>query len=122
MKQKLNSGIQAGFYIIAGMNHFINPDSYYDLIPPYYEYPFLMNILSGAAEVLFGIGLVFKKTRKISAYGIIYMLIAFITSHVYFIQEGSCIEGALCVPEWMAWIRLIIIQPLLIYWAWSARK
>ena len=122
MKQKLNYGIQAGFYIITGLNHFINPASYYDLIPPYFGQPILINLLAGAFEILFAIGLVFFKTRKVSAYGIILMLIAFIPSHIYFIQLGSCIEGILCVPDWLAWIRLLMIHPLLVYWAWSARK
>ncbi|WP_462251769.1 DoxX family protein [Ekhidna sp.] len=122
MKKKISRWIQAAFYIYAGANHFINPEFYYDLIPPYLGNSELINSLSGIVEVLFGIGLMIEKTRKLSAYGIILMLIAFIPSHIYFIQIGSCIENGLCVPQWVGWIRLILIHPLLILWAWSDRK
>jgi uncharacterized membrane protein len=73
-------------------------------------------------EIMGGIGLLIPITRKIAAFGIMAMLIAFIPSHVYFIQVGSCIREGLCVPEWVGWVRLIIIHPILIYWAWSNRK
>ncbi len=122
MKRKISCWIQAAFYIYAGANHFINPEFYYDLIPPYLGDLVLINSLSGIVEVLFGIGLLIEKTRKLSAYGIILMLIAFIPSHVYFIQIGSCIENGLCVPQWIGWIRLILIHPMLILWAWSMRS
>ena len=46
------------------------------------------------------------------------MLIAFIPSHIWFIEIGSCVEGGLCVDEWISWLRLLIIHPVLIYWAY----
>ena len=122
MKLKISCWIQAIFYFVLGANHFIDPEAYYELIPPYFKYPEFFNIVAGAAEMLLAIGLVFQKTRKLAAYGIIAMLVVFITSHVHFIQIGSCIEGGLCVPEWLAWLRLIVIHPLLMYWAWSVRN
>jgi hypothetical protein len=47
------------------------------------------------------------------------MLISFIPAHIYFIQIGSCVEGGMCVSEWIGWARLLIIHPLLIWWALS---
>ena len=122
MKQKLNRWIQAGFYCFAGINHLFNPEFYYDLIPSYFIYLDEINLLAGVAEIVLGIGLIFKEFRKISAYGIMLMLLTYIPSHIYFIQIGSCIEGGLCVPAWLGWFRLVVIHPLLIFWAWSARK
>ncbi|MDP4680896.1 MAG: hypothetical protein NWS46_11080 [Cyclobacteriaceae bacterium] len=110
-----------GFFTFAGINHFIVPDFYYPLIPPYLKYIVAINMLSGAVEILFGIGLVFKSTRKYSAYLIIVMLVAFIPSHIYFIQLGSCIPDGLCVPIWVGWMRLLLVHPLLILWVWSHR-
>lgn len=109
------------FYIMAGLNHFVSPDFYYPLIPDYLGFPKGINILSGGIELLFGVGLLVAKTRSLAVYGIILMLLAFIPSHVYFIQIGSCINEGLCVPEWVGWIRLILVHPLLIFWAWSNR-
>lgn len=125
MRGKFNKAslyVISGFYILAGFNHFIDPIFYFPLIPPAFPQPELINILSGIAEVTLGIGFFSPKTRKFSAFGVIALLIAFIPSHVYFIQIGGCVENGLCVPEWIGWIRLIVIHPLLILWAYSVSK
>ncbi len=111
----------SGFFFIAGINHFIHPDFYLPLIPEYLGYPELINYSSGLVEIILSIGLLFTNTRKITVYLIIGLLIAFIPSHVYFIAIGSCIPGGLCVPEWVAWLRLLVIHPLLMWWAWCVK-
>jgi uncharacterized membrane protein len=110
------------FYAVAGFNHFINPEFYYPLIPDFLEYPVLINTISGIVEIVFAIGLFFIPTRKASAWGILLMLIAFIPSHVYFIELEGCVEGGLCTGVLIAWVRLIVVHPLLIGWAyWHTR-
>ena len=107
-----------GFYLFAGVNHFIHPDFYYGLIPDYLPFPEFINITSGVLEVVFAIVILIPHLRKISTNGIILLLIAFIPAHIYFIKIGSCVEGGLCVAPWIAWVRLILIHPLLMLWAW----
>ena len=121
--KKTSLYLQSIFYIIAGLNHFINPDFYYPLIPDYLsDFDGFINVFSGVIEIGLGVQLLFPKTRYRAAIAIVFMLIAFIPSHVYFIQLGSCIEDGLCVAEWIGWGRLLVIHPLLIWWAWSARR
>lgn len=110
------------FYLIAGVNHFINPDFYLPLIPPYLLLIEEANLLSGTAEILGAIGLTLRQTRIWASYGIILMLICFIPSHLYFIQIGSCIDGSLCVREWIAWVRILLVQPLFIWWIYVIRN
>ena len=88
----------------------------------FFSKPELINILSGIAEILLGLGVLYFPTRRRAAWGIFVMLICFIPSHVYFIQVGSCIEGGLCVPEWLGWIRLLLFNPILLYWAFWVSK
>lgn len=114
--------ILIGFYAFAGSYHFVNPEFYADLIPDYLPFHALINYASGVLEIVFAIGVAFPKTRLMAVKGIILLLIVFIPSHVYFIQVGSCVESAFCVAPWVAWLRLLIIHPLLILWAWSVRK
>ncbi len=121
MKKAFFIQLQVFFYLIAGINHFIVPDFYHDLIPPFFEQKNIVNILAGIAEILLALGLLNSETRKTASILIIIMLISFIPSHVYFIQLGSCVEGGLCVPEWIGIVRLIVIHPLLVYWAWKAK-
>jgi uncharacterized membrane protein len=110
------------FYVAGGVNHFVNPQFYLPLIPPYLPYPEWINVLAGVAEILLGIGVLFFRTRVVSARLIVLMLVAFIPSHVYFIQVGSCVEGVLCVSEVVGWIRLLVIHPILIFWAFWVMK
>jgi uncharacterized membrane protein len=108
----------AVFYVAAGINHFWHPEFYRPLIPDYLPWNDWINTLSGVAEITLGILVLPAATRKIAACAIIAMLIAFIPSHLYFIQLGGCIPEGLCVPEWVGWVRLIIVHPLLIGWVW----
>jgi len=110
------------FYIIAGINHFRNPAAYYRIIPGYLPNAYLINIVSGIAEIGLAILLIFPLTRKIAAYGIIIMLVAFIPAHIEMIQKGWCINSNYCLPAWATWVRLFPLQFLLIWWAWSNRK
>jgi uncharacterized membrane protein len=111
-----------GFYAFAGSYHFINPDFYSDLIPVYLPYHNFINYASGFFEILLAFGVTVSKTRLLAVKGIIVLLVLFIPSHIYFIQVGSCVESAFCVEPWIAWIRLLIVHPLLILWAWRVRK
>lgn len=89
-----------------------------DLIPPYFPFKEFINIASGVIEIILGALLIPTQTRKYAGYAIILMLVAFIPSHIYFIQIGSCVDGGLCVTEIIGWVRLIVIHPLLIAWAY----
>lgn len=109
-------------YFLGGINHFVFPELYWPLIPPYLEYPVELNLISGAAEVLLALGLLFPLYRNTACIGIALLLIAFIPAHVHFIQMGGCISNSLCVAPWVAWVRLLVVHPLLIYWAFSYRK
>jgi len=114
--------VLVGFYAFAGTYHFIHPEFYHGLIPAYVPFPESVNYISGFLELVLAIGVALPKTRGLAVKGIILLLILFIPSHVYFIQIGSCVKTAFCVAPWIAWVRLLAIHPLFIFWAWSVRK
>ncbi|MEO9004381.1 MAG: hypothetical protein ABI288_06575 [Ginsengibacter sp.] len=107
-------------YVGAGINHFWHPTFYYPIIPPYLHNPYLINLAAGASEIVLGILLIFRSTRKAAVYLIITMLIVFIPVHVYMIQKGGCMNEKVCIPLWKASLRLAM-QPLLILWVWWHR-
>lgn len=106
------------FYLFAGINHFWHPEFYLPLIPDYLPAKHLLNIIVGVIETALGLGVLFDITRRAAAWGIIALLLLLIPSHVYFIQIGSCVDAGLCVAPWIAWLRLLIIHPLLMAWAY----
>ena len=105
-------------YLIAGINHFRNPISYIKIIPPYFPYPSMINFAAGFFEIFLAILLIFVKTRIMAALGIILMLIAFLPVHISMIGDTPLQLGSLTVTPLLAWIRLIVLQPLLLLWAW----
>lgn len=109
-------------YLVAGINHFRAPETYYNIIPSYMPFPVLLNILSGGFEILFALLLIRPKTRKVASYGIILMLIAFIPVHTKMVADAPFQLGTLTVTPLIAWVRLVVLQPLLILWAWWHSK
>jgi uncharacterized membrane protein len=51
-------------------------------MPKFFPVPNLLNQVSGVAEIVLAIGLLFASTRPISAYLIIAMLIVFFAVHI----------------------------------------
>jgi len=122
MMKQISLTIMTIFYLVAGINHFVHPASYYVLIPPFIPFPVIVNIISGMGELFFGALLIMPVTRKAGVYGIIALLILFIPTHIYMILKGGCMSPGLCVPVWVAWVRLFPLQFILIYWArWYAK-
>lgn len=112
------------FYLFGGFNHFKDPSFYIPLIPPYLSsWAVELNLISGFAEIILGLLLIPKQTRKWAGWGIVLMLLAFIPSHIYFIERGNFSLGSITMTPLISWIRLLVFQPLFILWAlWVTRK
>lgn len=111
--RNLSLYLQAFIYIAAGLNHFINPKGYLAIMPPYMPAHNLLVIVSGVAEVVLGVGLLFPATRSLSAWGLILLLIAVFPANVY-MAMGSQFQT---LPAWLRWGRLPL-QGVLIWWAY----
>jgi uncharacterized membrane protein len=115
--QTISLYLQAGFYILAGLNHFRMPRFYMKMMPEYLPaHKFLVD-WSGIAEVLLGIGLLIPQTRVISAWGIIALLIAVFPANLYMLTSGKFTK----MPQWILWMRFPL-QILMILWAYSFTK
>lgn len=107
--------VMAGMYILAGIVHFIKPKMYMRIMPRYLPYHKFLVFLSGAVEVVLGIGLCFDVTRRLSIFGIILMLAAFLPVHFYMLSNEKAAAG---LPKWALILR-IPLQFALMYWAYS---
>jgi uncharacterized membrane protein len=108
-------------YVLAGANHFINPQGYIRIIPTYLPAHFTLNLLAGIFEILFALFMIRPKMRKVASWGIILMLIAFLPVHISMLIDAPIQVGSLMVTPLLAWIRLLL-QPVLMLWAWWHRK
>jgi len=107
--------IMAGIYILAGMMHFIRPKIYLRIMPRYLPNPKALVFMSGVAEILLGIGLLFSSTKVIALYGIIAMLTVFLLVHWYMLTNKKASMG---LPRWALILR-IPLQFGLMFWAYS---
>jgi uncharacterized membrane protein len=105
-------------YLLAGANHFRAPASYIKIIPHYFPHPEILNHLAGFCEMVFAVLLIFPKIRVFAAWSIVFMLIAFLPVHIKMVKDAPLMLGTLKVTPLIAWIRLTVLQPLLIAWAW----
>ncbi len=106
--------VMAAIYIFAGIMHFIKPKMYMRIMPRYIPNHQLMVSLSGIAEILLGVGLLFSVTKAFSIYGIIAMLAVFLLVHFYMLTSEKAAAG---IPKWILLLR-IPMQFGLMYWAW----
>jgi uncharacterized membrane protein len=103
----------AVFFIGAGTNHFVSADFYRSIMPPYIPWHSAMVTISGAAEILGGVGVLIPRTRKLAAWGLITLLIAVLPVHIHMV-----IHGFRSVPAWLLWLRLPL-QLVMIAWVYS---
>lgn len=108
-------------YVIAGITHFLAPKAFARVVPPGLPSPRALVYLSGIAEVAFGLGMQFDRTRRGSAWGIMALLGAVFPANVYMATDGVAAEA---VPDRLsgvasagAWARLPL-QGVLLLWAW----
>ena len=91
------------FYILGGIKHFANVDWYMKIMPPFLAYHKELVYLSGAFEIILGIMLVFEKTRFLSGWGLILLLIAVFPANIYLAQTNG---AAMNISPALAWGRL----------------
>jgi uncharacterized membrane protein len=114
MSQPWHLYIMALLYILAGFNHFRNPKMYIRIVPSYFSNPNLINKLSGFAEIILGIGLLIPALTKMSAWGIILLLIAIFPANLNMYVNEKASFG---LPKWFLLLRLPL-QLAFIYWAY----
>jgi len=110
----LRAGL-ALLFVGAGLLHFAHPETYLRIMPPALPAPRLLVLLSGAAEVAGGLGLLLPATRRLAGWGLLALLVAVFPANVYMVGLAS----ALHIPAWVLWARLPL-QPLLMWAVWRA--
>jgi uncharacterized membrane protein len=108
------------FFIIAGMLHFLFPAPYLRMMPPFLPWPMTLVQISGAAEILGGLGLLFAFSRRMAAYGLVALLIAVFPANIYMAVAHVPATGILGI-RWVQWLRLPLQLPLIL-WAWRYTK
>jgi len=101
-------------YVAAGVNHFLSPRMYEGIMPDYLPAHHELVLLSGAAEIAGGVGVLMPRTRRAAAWGLVALLVAVMPANVWMVQHHERYPG---IPLWALWVRLPL-QGVLVWWAW----
>jgi uncharacterized membrane protein len=104
-------------FILAGLNHFRDPDFYEKMMPPYLPWHLQLVYLSGACEAALGVLLLIPQCSILAAWGLIALLVAVFPANVHMALHTELYPYSPVV----LWLRLPL-QGLLIAWAyWFTR-
>ncbi len=105
-------------FIAGGVFHFIKPKLYLSIMPPYLPWHLALVYLSGVAEVILGLLLLFPSTQALAAWGLIALLIAVFPANVHMALNST--EFTPLKPIFL-WLRLPL-QAVLIAIAYGFTK
>ncbi len=106
----------AALMIFAGVSHFVSPGFFTVMVPPQLPSPLALVLISGAAEIGLGLGLLHPRLRRLAAKGLIVLYIAVFPANIYMALAEIPLAGLRTQP-WMLWARLPM-QAVFILWAY----
>jgi len=106
------------FFVMAGINHFINPDFYLSIMPPYLPWHLFLVYLSGFFEIALGVMILIPPLTRVAAWGIIALLIAVFPANIHMAINPLLYPDISSIALWLR----LPLQGVLITWAyWYTR-
>ena len=112
--------ISSIFYVIVGIKHFIDPNFFLAIVPPYLPYHLELVYISGLFEILFGVMILFPKYRYWGSVGLILLLIAVFPANIYLFQSVEAQKAIGASQEIATW--RLPVQGIFILVAYWIRK
>ncbi|WP_412028462.1 hypothetical protein [Deinococcus yunweiensis] len=113
-----SAALLAALFIVAGTAHLVRPGVFDQIVPP--GTPMSARhatLISGAAEIAGGLGLLHPATRPAARWGLLALLIAVFPANVFMAQHPQRYG----LPAWALWARLPL-QPLLMWAVWQVGR
>lgn len=102
------------FFVGGGINHFVNPDFYIRIMPPYLPWHRELVLLSGVFEVVLGLMVLFPRYMRLAGWGLIALLIAVSPANIHMAVNSHLYPE---IPIVFHFIRLPL-QLVFIAWVW----
>jgi len=115
----LSRRLLGSFFLAAGVNHFVMPRAYEQIVPPPLRARARAVVqVSGVAEIAGGVGVFVPATRRLAGLGLVALLAAVFPANVHMAREPESFPR---IPRWALYARLAL-QPLMMLWAWRATR
>ncbi|MDX6636820.1 MAG: hypothetical protein QOJ01_331 [Solirubrobacterales bacterium] len=113
-----------GFWLFAGLMHFVIPRRYESIVPDYVPIsPKDAVVWSGVAEIVGGLAVAPPPTRRFARWWLLGVLVAVFPANVHMAVSPEQVQGLerSGIPRWALWARLPL-QPLCMLWVWRATE
>ena len=108
-------------YVFIGVKHFLDPQYFRNITPPQIEYKSFAVYFTGVLEVAGGLLILNKKTRKMGAYTLIFLLIIVFPANIYlYLSETP--QQLLGISEAQALTRMPFQAPLMLLAYWHSKE
>lgn len=103
--------------IVAGTTHFVNPEFFLKIVPPYLPLHEELVLFSGVCEIVLGVLLLIPRYSHLAAWGIIALLIAVYPANLYLYQNQDIVPASPIIH-----LLRLPLQGVFILWAyWHTR-
>jgi uncharacterized membrane protein len=104
-------------FIAAGALHFLRPEFYMKIMPPYLPWHLALVYLSGVFEIALGALLLIKRFAPLAAWGLILLLLAVFPANIYAYQHQDLVPASPLLH-----LLRLPLQAVFILWAyWYTR-
>ncbi len=116
--QAASKYVLALFMVLAGVLHFLRPEFFLRIMPPYLPWHLPLVYLSGLCEIGLGLLLLVPRYSRLAAAGIMALLIAVFPANIYLYQHQELLPA----PPLVHLLRLPL-QAVFLLWAfWHTRQ
>jgi uncharacterized membrane protein len=108
----------SAFFVVAGVNHFLNPGFYIQMMPPYLPAHTALVYLSGLLEIAGGVAVMVPRLRTVAGSGLILLLVAVFPANLHMAQNPRLFPD---MSPTALYVRLPF-QALFVAWAYWATR
>ena len=113
--------VMSFMYVFIGVKHFADPQYFINITPPQIEYKRFAVYFTGVLEVAGGLLILNKKTRKMGAYTLVFLLIIVFPANIYlYLSETP--QQLLGISEAQALTRMPFQAPLMLLAYWHSKE
>ena len=106
------------FFVTAGALHFVFPQAYIGVMPPWLGWHAALVLVSGVAECAGGVGVLLPASRRFAGWGLLLLCVAVLPANLQMLLNAI----AAGKPGWLVSLLLLRLplQALLMRWIWLA--
>ena len=108
-------------YIFIGAKHFTEPQYFVNITPPQVQHKLFAVYFTGVLEILGGLLILYKKTRMIGAYTLIFLLIVVFPANIY-LYLSEIPQQLLGISKTQALTRMPFQAPLILLAYWHSKE